>query len=197
MPNWCSSCYCFDGPPVLIDHFEEHIIEFTSTTRVKNGFGNNWLGNIVDGFGIDWEKVHCRGEMSFICKDEDGLFVDTFTAWVPMPEMWDAIIEKHYSDTSGRPLINYVYISEEPGCCLYINTDDTGEIFRSRYILDDFEEDVSYYSADETEILISELNGYLKEEGLHITDITEAESAVDKYNELSEKQLLFAEFEKE
>ena len=111
--------------------------------------------------------------------------------------MWDAIIEKHYSDTSGRPLINYVYISEEPGCCLYINTDDTGEIFRSRYILDDFEEDVSYYSADETEILISDLNGYLKEEGLHITDITEAESAVDKYNELSEKQLLFAEFEKE
>ena len=112
MPNWCTTSYVFRGDENEIKDFYNKIKSFTSKERVLNDFGNKWLGNIVDGFGFNWEEIPCRGRMNYF------------------PEMWDKIIEKHY------PSITYVLISEECGMGIYINTDLEGEDFPIRFSVD-------------------------------------------------------------
>ena len=53
------------------------------------------------------------------------------TAWGPMPEVWDKMAEKYN--------LSYVYIAEECGMGIYVNTDAEGRFFTTRYLLDYFE----------------------------------------------------------
>jgi hypothetical protein len=55
------------------------------------------------------------------------------TAWGPLPEIWDLMAEKY--------ALEYVYISEECGCSVYVNTDSAGRFFATRYLLDYFDVD--------------------------------------------------------
>ena len=135
MPNWCTTSYVFRGDENEIKDFYNKIKSFTSKERVLNDFGNKWLGNIVDGFGFNWEEIPCRGRMNYFPETEEATYPDilelsTETAWEPMTEMWDKIIEKHY------PSITYVLISEECGMGIYINTDLEGEDFPIRFSVD-------------------------------------------------------------
>ena len=42
------------------------------TSRIKNGFGTLWLGNIIDALGEDWEKLRCRGSIYYY--ELDGMY---------------------------------------------------------------------------------------------------------------------------
>lgn len=134
MPNWCTTSYVFRGDKKEIKDFYNKIKSFTSKERIQNDFGDYWLGNIVDGFGFDWREVRCKGHISYFPEleetDPDRLGLSTETAWYPMTEMWNKIIEKYY------PSISYVLIAEEPGCGVYINTDIEGYDFTERYRVD-------------------------------------------------------------
>ena len=121
MPNWCSTTFSFyhngtkEGEAALAD-LHDKIEEYTKEpSRVKNGFGPKWLGNVADGFGIDWNTVECRGEIIDITDVENdsgrrAFRVYTETAWGPMPDMWEKIIGQRYQDQ-----IMFEYIAEEPG----------------------------------------------------------------------------------
>ncbi len=135
MPNWCTTSYVFRGDEKEIKDFYNKIKSFTSKERIQNDFGDFWLGNVVDGFGFDYNEIPCRGLIDYFPDsqedtDPDRLELSTQTAWEPMTEMWNKIIEKYY------PSISYVFIAEEPGCELYINTDLTGEDFSERFSID-------------------------------------------------------------
>ena len=134
MPNWCTTSYVFRGNENEIKDFYIKLKSFTSKERIPNDFDNFWLGNIVDGFGFDYNKIPCRGFIDYFPElketDPDRLEFSTETAWEPMTEMWDKIIKKYY------PSISYVLIAEEPGCGLYINTDLEGEDFFQRFFVD-------------------------------------------------------------
>ena len=132
MPNWCTTSYVFRGNENEIKDFYDKIKSFTSKERIPNGFGNAWLGNIVDGFGFNYNEIPCRGSITYLNIEDalDRLGISTETAWEPMTEMWDKIIEKHY------PSITYVLIAEECGMGIYINTDLTGDDFPTRFSVD-------------------------------------------------------------
>ena len=135
MPNWCITSYAFKGDKNEIKDFYDKIKSFTSKERIPNNFGDYWLGNIVDGFGFDWKEIPCRGYIDYFPESYDNnnpdrLELSTETAWEPMTEMWDKIIEKYY------PSITYVLIAEECGMGIYINTDLTGEDFSTRFFVD-------------------------------------------------------------
>ena len=158
MPNWCTTSYVFRGNENEIRDFYNKIKSFTSKERISNGFGNFWLGNIVDGFGFDWKEIRCKGLIDYFPEpediDSDRLELSTETAWYPMTDMWDKIIEMYY------PSITYVLIAEEPGCDVYINTDIEGEYFTERFSVDfnlppkyDFLCDDGFYADCEEEIV--------------------------------------------
>ena len=137
MPNWCTTNITFEGNKKDIKDFHEKLIKITQApSRIKNDFGSHWLGNVVDFFGFDWNEIRCRGsisciEASFDSNEELCNFeIITDTAWMPMINMWNLIIEKYY------PSISFVYVAEEPGCGVFINTDTEGKYYTDQFILD-------------------------------------------------------------
>lgn len=53
--------------------------------------------------------------------------------WSPQLDLWDALIEKFFTNDDGCRLVDYVYEAEEPGCEIYINTDEGGDFFPDLY----------------------------------------------------------------
>ena len=91
---------------------------------------------IAKGFGLDSEKISCRGSIYFIEEvnienaDFTAFGLDTTTAWNPLNEVWDAILS--LDEFEG---IEYVFRAEE-GTEININTDKHGWYFDERYKLD-------------------------------------------------------------
>lgn len=163
MPNWCSSEFAFKGDKQELKDFHKKLNYLSSpenTNQVENGFGTNWLGNIVHGFGFDWEKISCRGTLhlpdeGFDPEKDDYLLIETETAWVPLPEMWEIILEKFY------PNISFVFNSIEEGCGIYINTDVEHTIFPEQYYLSVYDPINDEYEEEFCESK-EELEGYIK-----------------------------------
>lgn len=137
MPNWCWTSYVFHGPKDQVDIFKGTLFRAIKKHPIENGFGDNWLGNVLAVIGIDEDIIvssgnrteyYCRGSFDVI--DEvvysndpndvnsellSDLYVDTTTAWGPMPNVWDRVIEKYSLDRVG-----YSYRSEEEGMMEFI-----------------------------------------------------------------------------
>lgn len=159
MPNWCYTGYVFYGDENAVKKLGKDIKKFTSKNYMENGFGTNWLGNVVLGYGFPYEECDFTFRGAIIDFEENGgvLYVTTETAWAPMTEMWDAIFEKHFKSENGETSIHYVFIAEEPGNEVYINTDIKGEFFPERYILEiegtpEHQNFESYYMVNEKNV---------------------------------------------
>ena len=149
MPNWCYT-------NITINHENETelqklsnlIDEWTSKDYMENGFGNNWLGNVVLGSGVgtvntDKETdLRCRGTIIHSMVTDNQLIIDTETAWSPMLQMWVKILEKYLPDAE------LIYNADECGN----GVNDTNDpALEGKYILDYYgDEDIeSDWEADE------------------------------------------------
>lgn len=163
MPNWCTTTYAFTGEPDALKRFRIDLQNYTSKNYHENGFGETWLGNVISGFGLyptegNDATFSYRGNIAEMDWCNEVLYVTTDTAWSPTTEMWDVILDTHFQDKYGDRLIDYVFISEEPGMGLYINTDTDGTIFPERFLLEvgDIPEHrnwESYYLESEQEVI--------------------------------------------
>jgi hypothetical protein len=118
---------------------------------MDNGFGLNWLGNIVGNSGIGTvdenpeTDLKCRGNIQYMERTDNQLIIDTETAWVPMLKMWVKLLDKYLPDAE------LIYSAEESGCCIH-NTNDPCLI--DKYYIDSWEmEDIeSNFEATESEV---------------------------------------------
>lgn len=172
MPNWCNN-------EIIITHddkkqlklLNERIKEWTSKDFVENGFGCNWLGNIVGNSGVaDYtndfvtktgKSLRCRGSLSYSEFNGDAVVIWTETAWVPMIQMWKLICDKYL------PGADITFTAEEPGCGVYVTNDPDLE---GCYYLDiwgdvpeEFSDEETCYECDE-EYIIKFLQRVLKTE---------------------------------
>lgn len=131
MPNWCFTHYKIFGDgeqrKKLYSIFEE--LDNAPESRIENGFGNLWLGNVVDYLGGDPQEVYCRGEITGYNNYDEYLEFFTSTAWAEMHE-FRHFLEGFYPD------LEFYYMSEESGMCEYYTNDRSGSVFHDRYILD-------------------------------------------------------------
>ncbi len=160
MPNWCRTDYTFyadteKGRQQLIDFAKRvnQAITHPKPLPIKQGFGDAWLGNVLMEFcqsyltfgkdSVDCtynnEDIDFRGRIDFVSYSEvdrsiselESFTVATETAWVPMPEMWDMIFSVcNYTD------IKYVFLAEESGNEVYINTDTEGRYYDEYGVID-------------------------------------------------------------
>ena len=111
MPNWCYSTYSisFDDKTTA-EKFEELLNRATDRSNPVNlkgqGFGSNWLGNILIacGYPVSYEEDEAwgpyivigdekhpepaysyRGDITDFCRDDNIVTVSLETAWGPMP----------------------------------------------------------------------------------------------------------------
>lgn len=188
MANWCNTRFIFysENTEQLTDFYNK-LKEYTSENfNTKNSWGNDWLGNIVMGFGFDPDKdnIRCRGCITFI-DDEligDSFALDTETAWVPMTGMWNSILSKYYPD------IEYVFQAEEQGCEIYLTSDIDRNFFGDRYYIDTCVNGIYYseYSSSEKGVisLINDIFG-LKGDN-RLSTLLEAMAYVEKFNNASD-----------
>lgn len=130
MPNWCYTNITFNGSKKNVEWLNSKLKEWTSKNGMDNGFGLDWLGNIVINSGLaNAEDIDnathpaCRGRLIYVDintsqnSDQAQLIVDTETAWSPMLQMWVKLNEKYNLD------LEIIYSAEECGCELYCTND--------------------------------------------------------------------------
>lgn len=187
MPNWCSTDYYVLGSRKEIMDLSKRMerLENRKKSLINNGFGNTWLGNLVNNLGGDWENVYCRGE--WMCrewnKEKNTLTFTTETAWQEMKE-WRRFIESCYKT------IKILYVTEEPGMGIY-KTNDLDEIFfKAKFVLD-YGEDIEYFETlDQAIVFIEELTGITIEE----KTVNGIQGKLDEYVEENDEEDLFYSF---
>lgn len=132
MANECSTKYMFFGDTEHIADLQEKILKVQETKETS-------LHTLAELYAVNLSDIPCRGHISYMDmwnNDGTALMLETITAWNPQTELFDAVIHKHYLDANENRLIDFVYIAEEPGFNIYINTDTEGEFFPDRFYID-------------------------------------------------------------
>ena len=136
MPNWCSTKYVAytdrEDQSELKRFYSNLAMIMQKPSEIENGFGAGWLGDVAVKHGINWERISCRGTIEHLDEYETGdssFSFETETAWGPCDELWEAVIGKYDG-------VSYVYLSEEPGCDYFVNSDTKGRFLTERFLLE-------------------------------------------------------------
>lgn len=142
MPNWCFNDVTFFTDSKNFEQLKElhESIIFATTKffKTENNFGACWLGNIAEYHNIAHDEIDCRGIMNELSKIEVDKSIYYFTmqaetAWTPVPELWDSILSQYQN-------IEYVYLAEECGNGLYVNTDEERLFCQESFIASNFDD---------------------------------------------------------
>ena len=136
MPNWCSNHYAFytddENKDELLRLYNKlsDIMEIPS--EIKNDFEPGWLGKVATEHGLDFEKISCRGWIEHLedYEPESNFFtLQSETAWAPTDELWQAVVAQYEG-------VYFVYVAEEPGFEVFINSDSEGVYFPDKYLIE-------------------------------------------------------------
>lgn len=177
MPNWCDTTYKCVGEKEDIQSLHKTLEQLQAMKKpfIKNGFGNMWLGCVVNILGGKWEDVRCRGEIIDFSMDGDILVISQSTAWCEQEE-FRYFLERHYSG------MKIYYQEEEPGCEVYYTNDETGEYFPDRYVLDSSEGCEYFSSLKNVAAKVKSLTG------VDAKTEEDIETALDDYQEKMEEE---------
>lgn len=138
MPNWCRTSITFYSKHYqAIKNLSDMVIELKSNpSRRPNGFGNMWLGNLLDYCGINTEGQKCRGSIAAFSKPskKGSNWIFTLTqvdAWAPNIEIWREIqqTDERFKD------IRFEFEAFEPSLNLFWTSDASGQFYPTRYLL--------------------------------------------------------------
>lgn len=172
MPNWCDTTYkCVSEnkkelrelKKVLDSNFKR------KRSRLPNGFGKLWIGNIIDQLGYDWHIYRCRGDITDYQMEGNILTINQCTAWCEQ-EGFREVIKKKF------PSIHVYYQASEPGCEVFVT--NSFEHFPDRYFLDSYEDPMYFENITDAAKYVSGIVGH--EVGESVEAITEA---LDDYME--------------
>ena len=162
MPNWCySNITIYHNDEEKLKAFFNKIEEWRKKPFKENDFDTytlGWLGNIVGNSGLaEWKarengredfvpNIACRGSLQTFELDGNRININTETAWVPMLDMWQRLVDKYLPDA------DIWYTAEESGCGLYCTNDP--DVIGKYYIdlwesPDEFIKETSEYEATE------------------------------------------------
>jgi len=126
MPNWCLNHLVFftngEGNKELSRLYKKLEAIFETPSEHKNDFEPSWLGKVAIAHGFDINKFPCRGWISQLddYEPESNYFMlQSETAWSPTDELWQSVVAQYEG-------VSFVYIAEEPGFEVFINTDRKG-----------------------------------------------------------------------
>ena len=144
MPNWCCSTIAFyqeDGGNARAEAFYADILKYQNF-KDSDGKHSSWVGHWLQSNRMDIETINSRCFFVSCELLEDHIRVEMETAWEPLPEVWDLMAEKYE--------LSYVYIAEESGNEVYVNTDATGRFFTTRYMASFYN---AYYEGPGVEVM--------------------------------------------
>jgi hypothetical protein len=129
MPNWCYTDYVIEGddPNEVADLYQKlESLEQMEKSPVENGFGKNYLGNVLHLFGKGWMEMDCRGLFYDLDLIDGHIRFRTETAWSDCSELWVFVCSRYKT-------LRHYYRAEECGCCYFVTNDADGKYFPERY----------------------------------------------------------------
>ena len=173
MPNWSYnriSFYQEDNGNDMLHAFFADIQKYQDYKDPETGKHSSWVGHYLQSKRINADNLYSRGFFVSCELHDDHVEIEMETAWAPLPEIWELIAQQYE--------LSFVYISEEPGCEVYVNTDD-GRFFTTRYMINSF--DVDYLELDaET---LSEYGERLREIGSEPAYYDSLEKVLEDFKE--------------
>lgn len=154
MPNWCDTTYkCVSEnkkeiralKKVLDSNFKR------KKSRLPNGFGKCWIGNIIDQLGYDWNKYRCRGEITDYELEENILTIYQSTAWTEAEGFREVVQQKF-------PSIEVFYRLEEPGCEVFCT--NSFDYFPDRYYLDGYDNSEYFETIEDAAKYVEDIVGH-------------------------------------
>ena len=141
MPNWCSFDACIYGEKREVEAFRtrcEHAIESGKATNnwdtyelcIQHGMTKDEINS--PNFGYIGGSIDDLGDVTDEYEGRSFVMVHMTTRWAPMIAGFESLL-KNYISLEG------VYMAEEPGMGIYVNTDVNGRYFSSRYYIDDWD----------------------------------------------------------
>lgn len=154
MPNWCNTTYKIVGDDKELNALMDILnrMDNRKEPQISNGFGNLWLGELINELGYDWNKYRCRGEIYGFDYEDGIISIYQNTAWCEQEGVRDAIQQKY-------PSLKVYYLDEEPGCENFRTNDDSGEFFPDQYFLDSYEDPMYFENLDDAVKYVKELVG--------------------------------------
>jgi len=134
MPNWCGNSIAFyqkSKGTAMLEAFYADIQKYQDYREPETNASSSWIGHWLESNRIDMSSLETRCFIISCELHDDHVRIDMQTAWEPLTEVWGLMADKYD--------LSYVYISEECGCEVYVNTDTTGMFFTTRYQLNYFE----------------------------------------------------------
>lgn len=183
MPNWCYTSIVIttkNPDKTKLEDLAKKISDWSHKQFCdtgEGGFRDGWLGNIVGNSGIahplEANSPRCRGTLTSVYYEHEQINLSTETAWAPMMQMWQMIIDKYL------PRAEIIYSAEETGCCFFCTNDP--DVVGKYYIdiwepPEEFEDEESEYEATE-EYTVQFLQRVLK------TDETDIDKLLEKAEE--------------
>ena len=153
MPNWAYSTYVCEGDQRELNKLYSLLVTVYDNGREdNNGFGKNWLGNLVEALGEDSNRVSCRGSFYAIELDDHLSFM-TETAWDRCEEV-DEVLKKNY------PSLEIFYIVDEEGMGIHYTNDIDGYHFKAVHVVETEEEGMEEFDTyEEAKEYVEEIIG--------------------------------------
>ena len=168
MPNWCSTDYQIVGKRTEVQNLYNKFKKVIATDRSYEKDGttflpnSSWLGYVVKDI-LDIDEAN----------DTASFQLMTETAWSDCRKLFFTLMDKFD--------VQIFFIAEELGCGIFQGNDEDGRYLTSRYIVDDFDEGMEYYSTfDEVAEILEKLTGKI------VYDFKQAEKLIEDC-ELDEK----------
>ncbi len=156
MPNWCFCSYVVTGDSKQVRKLYNTMTELQEMSGygyTENGFGNTWMGNLVEKLGCSYKDVYCRGAWSDLYLTNEGnLTFSAETAWDEMSE-WRHFVEASF------PGIKIYFLAEELSMGIYKTNDKAHKFFEDSCVIST--DDDTYYpdTLDEVFEIVSEITG--------------------------------------
>lgn len=156
MPNWCSNTFFVYGNKAGCIRFYLKLQSLLESHDSSGGSRLN-LWDTLKAAGYDDSElsgINCRGDISDLNLEEEieeggrpfGVKFWAESAWSPCSEAITLLINK----LAPRMGLKSVFLAEEPGCEIYINSDVDGVYFRD-FANIDTNDDVYYYETGQEE----------------------------------------------
>lgn len=170
MANMCYNTIVFYGDFVCIKELYSHIERIHRTNDDEKQYNDYTM--LAEAYNLNLAEAGwfmCLEDVDVENDEITSFRLDTETKWVPKEEIFNAIC-KHYK---GK--INYVYMAEEIGFKVFVNTDVQGIYFIDRYYVDGSGDLEPLYTDDWNDVtsLLKELYPNFKEEELTIDNLDE------------------------
>ena len=123
MANWCSNSFAIyprnesDLGKAQLKRLFAQLRKLTQIDYPEGTDNHDWYGLLSVMRGKEESEIAARGSIDDIQWEEDHIFIQTETAWEPQDDVvMDMLDCKECSE------LEYVFIAEEPGNEIYINT---------------------------------------------------------------------------